>query len=235
MIYSKDTTEKLYHFDDNREFTHEAPMMIRKHTGLPSKCTLIPVPEHKPDKERCYFIDEQWVKTRLFIGRVFWDEKANQEVIGSYPQKMPEIYTLLPPPKANKGCVVRLLNSDWVQVEDYRGKVIYDKTNCTYSELVVDVGEVKQGFTLSEPETEWDEWIGDKWVLNPQNKYIAEYNRVDATREVLYQQMISPLEGEGARKVRQGKTEEAQIIFDRIDELEIKIKAENPWPALPFD
>ena len=229
MIYSKDTTETLYHFDDNREFMHEAPMMIRKHTGLPAKCSLVRVPDHNLN-ERCYFIDGQWVKTTLFIGQVFWDEKAQPEAIGSYPQDMPELYSLLPPPKANKGYVVRLIDEDWVQVDDHRGKMMYDKTDCTHSELIIDAGQVKQGFTLSEPKTEWDEWIDEQWMTNLQNQYIAEYDRVDATRESLYQQMIDPLEGEAARKARQGKADEAQMFYDRIDELEIKIKTENPFP-----
>ncbi|MCY9805332.1 hypothetical protein OTK51_18065 [Vibrio scophthalmi] len=90
--------------------------------------------------------------------------------------------------------------------------------------------QVTEEFTQSKPSTLWDEWTNDCWVTNTQQKYIDEYAEVDAVRESLYRQMIDPLEGEAARKARQGKTEDAQMFYDRIDEIEAKIKAENPFP-----
>ena len=94
--------------------------------------------------------------------------------------------------------------------------------------------QLTEDYTLNKPATFWDEWINDGWVTNVQEKHIDEYAQVDATRESLYRQMIDPLEGEAARKARQGKPEEAQMFYERIDELELKIKAENPFPSAPI-
>ncbi|NOH35619.1 hypothetical protein [Vibrio chagasii] len=101
------------------------------------------------------------------------------------------------------------------------------------SKVFDDASLVTGEYTLEKPLTQWDEWIDDSWVTNLSNKYIHDYAQVDATRSALYTQLTDPLESELARKQRQGKTNEVQILSDRINELEAKIKAENPYPEAP--
>ncbi|KZX57492.1 hypothetical protein A3712_04505 [Vibrio sp. HI00D65] len=88
-------------------------------------------------------------------------------------------------------------------------------------------------YTIQKPTTQWDEWIDESWVTNLSNKYIHDYAQVDATRSALYTQLTDPLENELARKQRQGKTDAVQMLDERINELEDKIKAENPYPEAP--
>ncbi|NRF28921.1 hypothetical protein [Vibrio coralliilyticus] len=101
------------------------------------------------------------------------------------------------------------------------------------SKVFDDASMVAGEYTLEQPLTQWDEWINDSWVTNVSNKYIHDYAQVDATRSALYTQLTDPLESELARKQRQGKTDEVQMLSERIDELEAKIKAENPYPEAP--
>ncbi|MDA0148866.1 hypothetical protein [Vibrio sp. LaRot3] len=118
-------------------------------------------------------------------------------------------------------------------IEDHRGATIYDESDCTKSKVVSELGKIKEGFTPDKPLTEYDERTNGEWVTNESNKYIHDYALVDAKRAALYSELTDPLETEYARKVRQGKNEEAQILDDRIDELELKIKSENPYPTPP--
>lgn len=101
------------------------------------------------------------------------------------------------------------------------------------SKVFDDTSLVTDEYTLEKPLTQWDEWIDDSWVTNLSNKYIHDYAQVDATRSALYTQLTDPLESELTRKQRQGKTDEVQVLSDRINELEVKIKAENPYPEAP--
>ncbi|ODS10912.1 hypothetical protein [Vibrio scophthalmi] len=117
--------------------------------------------------------------------------------------------------------------------EDHRGTTIYDESDCTKSEVISELGPIKDEFTPDKPLTKFDERIEGTWVTNESNKYTHDYALNDANREKLYRQLTDPLEIEYARKVRQGKTEEAIILSGRINELESKIKADNPWPIPP--
>ncbi|MGR5363602.1 hypothetical protein ACPV54_22260 [Vibrio mediterranei] len=96
-----------------------------------------------------------------------------------------------------------------------------------------DASLVTDEYTVKKPVTQWDEWINDSWVTNLSNKYIHDYAQVDAIRSGLYTQLTDPLESKLARKQRQGKTDEVQVLSDRINELEAKIKEENQYPEAP--
>lgn len=102
------------------------------------------------------------------------------------------------------------------------------------SKVFDDTSLVTDDYSLEKPTTQWDEWIDDEWITNESNKYIHDYAQVDATRSALYTQLTDQLESELARKQRQGKADEVQVLSDRINELEAKIKAENPYPEAPI-
>ena len=227
---STDRDVPLFHYDDNNEFTHAASMTVRAHMGLPAKCTLTSPPEHNSDIERCYFINDEWVKTELFIGRSFWDEQANQDIIHSYLQIMPEHYSLLEPPKATKGFVIRLVDGQWKQIEDHRDKTIYNCRDCTQSEVVEKIGSIKQGFTHDEPSTFYDEWINQAWVTNLRNKYIADFNDVDETRRGLYSYACDPLIAEANIKRLQGHDQEALDMETQALAARARIQVDHPWP-----
>ncbi|EGU38645.1 hypothetical protein [Vibrio scophthalmi] len=230
MYYSKDTTETLYHFDDNKEFTHVSSMMIRKNTGLPAQCTLLPLPEYDSVNERCYFINEQWQKSELFVGRQFWNEEAVLDNIQTFLQKMPERYSIIKPPKAEKGFVVRLVDNMWVQLEDHSGTPIFKMADCQKSKLVIELGPIEAGWTNTVPLTPWDEWIDDAWVTNQSKKYIADYDAVDSKRRALYREMSDPLYMESYRKKENGEFEEAAIFKTQADAAVKNIQVNNPFP-----
>lgn len=116
-------------------------------------------------------------------------------------------------------------------IEDHRGMTIFDESDCTKSEVVSKLGPIKDGFTPDKPLTIFDKRTNGIWVTDENNKYIYDYASTDANREASYRKLTDSLEIEYARKIRQGKTEEALILSVRINELEAKIKADNPWPT----
>ena len=124
-------------------------------------------------------------------------------------------------------------NQKWlVESKNVEVKAYHKKTR--ESKVFDDTSLVTDDYSLEKPTTQWDEWIDESWVTNLSNKYIHDYAQVDATRSALYTQLTDQLESELARKQRQGKADEVQVLSDRINELEAKIKAENPYPEAPI-
>ncbi|EPK3354405.1 tail fiber assembly protein [Providencia rettgeri] len=64
---------------------------------------------------------------------------------------------------------IAIIRSDdeksWLQVSDYRGKIAYNTE--TLQPIEVDfIGELPSNLTLLAPKTEFDVWIGKKWVTD---------------------------------------------------------------------
>lgn len=137
-----------------------------------------------------------------------------------------------PLPQKNGFVVVALEDLSGTEyVEDHRGVRIYDKSDCSKSETVTDLGEIKEGFTLDKPTTTFDEWNGTAWVTNQSNKYIAEYDQVDSDRRAAYRNVSDPLYMEALRKEARGLTDDAADFRNQADAAVELIKAEFPWPT----
>ncbi|WP_196589180.1 hypothetical protein [Aliivibrio fischeri] len=173
---NKDRKEHLFHYNENNEFTHDGIMNIRAHMGLPALCTVKALPTYAMETEKCYFINDEWVKTELFIGRNYWDENAKEMFIKSFPESMPEHYSLIKPPKPKKGFAVRLVNKKWKQLEDHREKIAFakDRDNDEKGDYQVEeLGVIPNTHTLLEPEqfdswnVELDDWQYDETRYRP--------------------------------------------------------------------
>lgn len=141
------------------------------------------------------------------------------------------------PPKQGFA-VVAILNEsgkaiDSEYIEDHRGMTIYDESDCTKSEVVSELGPIKDGFTPDKPLTIFDERIDGKWVTNQSNKYIAEYDQVDSARRAAYREVSDPLYMEAWRKESKGLVDEAAAFRQQADAAVELIQAEHPWPTPP--
>ncbi len=96
-----------------------------------------------------------------------------------------------------------------------------------------DASLVTDEYTLEKPSTQWDEWIGNDWVTNQSNKYIAEYDQVDRVRRSTYREVSDPLYMEAWRKESKGLGDEAAAFRQQADAAVELIQAEHPWPTPP--
>ena len=92
---------------------------------------------------------------------------------------------------------------------------------------------VTSEYSLKEPQTEWDEYIGGKWVTNQQSKYEAERAEVDSTRQHQYTMRVRPFLEEAEIKKHMGDLAEYERLMDLAVEERAKIQAEYPWPVAP--
>ncbi|MGL4223827.1 MAG: hypothetical protein ACRCSE_01590 [Vibrio sp.] len=169
----------------------------------------------------------------------YWTiDERTKEVIGCAEAdwwNIPRNALLVDPLPPKKGFAVIALDdlSGTKYIEDHRGAMIYDTSDCTVSEIVNELGPIKFGFTAAEPATQFDDWIDDRWVTNISNQYIAEFYCVDDTRRGLYFSMVDPLVSEANIKRLQGKEVEAGDLEKQALAAREKIQLENPWPVNP--
>ena len=121
-------------------------------------------------------------------------------------------------------------------VVDHRGKTVYNKAKPLESKRVKDLGDIEEGWTLTQPPHQYVIWSEDlnDWQVDTQAKYEAEVERVSAIRESLYVQIVDRLNNE-AKMIRRVEGDEAKALAheEQADAAYLKIRADNPWPELP--
>ncbi|CAM2802660.1 hypothetical protein [Vibrio diazotrophicus] len=171
---------------------------------------------------------------------------VNQEGVSTTKNsKIPEYprdALLVKPLEPKEGFVVRVCEfvngrpTATEYVVDHRGKTIYNKANPLESKQVKDLGEIEEGWTLTQPPHQyvtWSEALND-WQIDTQAKYEAEYQQVNDTRGILYVQIVDRLNNE-AEMIRRTEGDEAKATEyeEQADAAYLKIRADNPWPELP--
>lgn len=149
---------------------------------------------------------------------------------------------LVKPLEPKKGFLVRVCKFEngrptaTEYVVDHRGKTIYNKAKPLESKQVKELGDIEDGWTLTQPPHQYVTWSEalDDWQVDTQAKYEAEVERVSAIRESLYVQMVDRLNNE-AKMIRRVEGDEAKALAyeEQADAAYLKIRADNPWPELP--
>nr|CBA75229.1 phage tail fiber assembly protein [Arsenophonus nasoniae] len=143
-------------------------------------------------------------------------------------------------PNSDEIAIIRSLDGkQWLYVPDHRGKTVFDTTT-QYAYTVDYLGEIKTGFTLLVPKTQFDKWDGKKWVTDNQAVKAAQINTANEKKLQLIneaEQIINPLE----RKVRLGMgndidastLREWEIYSVKLNDIDTSIAPDIDWPEKP--
>ncbi|WGM03913.1 tail fiber assembly protein [Arsenophonus nasoniae] len=124
----------------------------------------------------------------------------------------------------------------WEYPDDYRGKPMFNTE--TQAVSIVDyIGEIKDGFTLLEPKTPFDQWDGEKWVTDKKAAHIAEDNSKKATLIDEAENVIRLLE----RKVKLGlasdedksNLHEWEVYSVKLNDIDTTTAPNIDWPKKP--
>ncbi|ENM3886690.1 hypothetical protein Q5N41_07360 [Vibrio cholerae] len=150
---------------------------------------------------------------------------------------------LVRPLKPKEGFLVRVCKFEngrptaTEYIADHRGKTIYNNANPLESKQVKELGEIEDGWTLTQPPHQFVIWSDelDDWQIDTQAKYEAEVQEVANTRESLYVQIVDRLNNE-AKMIRRVEGDEAKAAEyeAQADAAYKKIRADNPWPEVPI-
>lgn len=103
--------------------------------------------------------------------RAFYFESVTGEYTGWSDEyinigvSMPGNSTDIDPGEETKGNVLVFTGENWERREDHRGLTVYAISDRKAS-IVVYIGQIRDGFTLSAPSTPFDKWDGSKWVTD---------------------------------------------------------------------
>lgn len=72
----------------------------------------------------------------------------------------------------------------WTYPKDFRGTTIYS-TETGAEKTIQEVGEVPDGYTILKPNTAFDSWNGEQWVLDTEKQHQYEVNQASAKKNQL--------------------------------------------------
>lgn len=122
---------------------------------------------------RCFYFDEL---TGEYTG---WsDEYINIGV------SMPGHSTDIEPGDEVPGMVAVFYDDAWKQKEDHRRETVFSTADG--SRVTIDyIGEIREGFTTSEPGTPYDKWDGSQWVTDTDAQHAAVVAEAEAKQSAL--------------------------------------------------
>ncbi|WP_085248063.1 tail fiber assembly protein [Gilliamella mensalis] len=164
------------------------------------------------------------------------------EYLGSTHQYLPvgvgvPASSYLDAPKSVKdGKAIVRVGDKWIYPTDYRGKKIYSIKNGAES-TVTEIGDIPASYTLLKPNSEFDAWDGEKWVLD-ENKQHQHYVAVaiaqkkqllsEATTQIDYlQDAIDTDIATDEEKVLYTAWKKYRALLNRID---VDAAPDIEWP-----
>ncbi|MFS1583635.1 MAG: tail fiber assembly protein [Candidatus Arsenophonus phytopathogenicus] len=129
--------------------------------------------------------------------------------------------------------------TQWRYVPDHRGKTVYNTFN--RASYTVDYpGEIKTGFTLLVPSTQFDKWDGKKWVTDTQAMKADQINTANQTKHQLIDEAESKITLLD-RKVRLGMATNSEktalraweMYSVKLNDIDTTTAPDIDWPKKP--
>ncbi|HFG1873197.1 TPA: hypothetical protein ACGF19_002157 [Vibrio cholerae] len=189
----EDMTWKEYFDKDGQQFFIGEP-----DGSYPENAIVKAPPKYNKETHTVLYKDGEWKVFDILIGQSFFDEYGNEFLISDYNFELPEKHTFTKPPELRlDSCAVKLVDGQWQQLLDYRGKIAYAKDRDNGTDYQIEeLGELPETHTLSAPEP-FDSWIDKGW------KYDIERHRPFKVGEE-----------------KQWRNTELTKVLDRIDQYE---------------
>lgn len=182
-----------------------------------------------------------WIKiyrcdpyTREYIGTSMDNVPYKASIVGDAYLDAPDI------PNNKEIAIVRSDDGkQWLYVPDHRGKTVFNTDN--QASCPVDyLGEIKTGFTLLAPTTQFDKWDGKKWVTDNQAMKADQINTANQTKHQLIEEAESNITLLD-RKVRLGIATNSEKLALRdwemysvkLNDIDTTSAPEIDWPKKP--
>uniref|UniRef100_UPI001BD55E91 tail fiber assembly protein n=1 Tax=Photorhabdus caribbeanensis TaxID=1004165 RepID=UPI001BD55E91 len=127
----------------------------------------------------------------------------------------------------------------WEIVPDHRGKIVYNKQTRAQQE-VTELGELPEILTFKKPDTDYDRWDGNEWVVDKnllKSHQIAEAKRKQAEllrqaneTHSLLQDAVDIGMATEAEKSALHEWKKYRVLLTRVDVLQV---LDMEWPEAP--
>lgn len=182
------------------------------------------------EKQTIRYFDKKWNFFDLEIDKPYYNEYGDEFLVDTVEFELPENHTFTKPPEKIEGFANVLNDGDWSVVEDYRGKIAYNKQ--TQDEILIEtVGEIDAEYTLKKPNHVIDMWNGEEWFTDLDKKYDFDVNAVNRIRRAQYSERVDPLMAEARIKRLQGFEENATELETQALQERANIQIEHSHPV----
>jgi hypothetical protein len=152
-------TLKIYFNKHGQAFTLTEP-----DSAYPEWAILDAPPEYDASLSTVLYDNGAWAINEVLLGKSYFDANANELKVSDYNFTLPDNHTFeAPPTLTDESCALTLIDGEWTQLLDNRGKMAYakDRDN-SENYLITELGELPKTHTLTEPEP-YDSWIDEQW------------------------------------------------------------------------
>ncbi|CZF85485.1 DUF4376 domain-containing protein [Grimontia marina] len=170
-------TATPYYSIEGREYRLASP-----DSAVPEAMLVTPPPDHDPNTQAVLHDGEKWQVFDIKVGQSYWDKSGREYVVSDDYFALPNECTWERPPAARENYAVRLVQGKWEEVEDHRGKEIFNKAECLQVELVEELGPIKDGWTLTAPPTPFHEYKNGTWQPSTDRAKKAKRKEINAWR-----------------------------------------------------
>lgn len=137
--------------------------VIGKQDGeYPATAITLAPPAYDSDTQVIRHKDGAWSVYEIELGRTYYDSEGIAQIVTVYDFDLPLGNTWTVPPQAENGFVMRLVDDEWVAIEDHRKANIYN-TDTQSAKKVDRIGEIESGWTLVTP-LAYSLWESGQWV-----------------------------------------------------------------------
>lgn len=179
--------------------------------------------------------------------KCFYYDSSSHEYLGWSDEyinigvSMPGNSTVLNPGEEIEGHVHIFNGAGWESVEDHRGEVAYLKSD-GFPYTVSYVGPLRSDMTFVKPSTPYDEWNGNAWITNEENKKNDAIRKANDVRDLLIDDATAYMNNKqwpGKAVIGRLKGEELtqyEIWLDYLDALDSVDTSDAPdvtWPDKP--
>jgi hypothetical protein len=149
-------------------------------------------------------------------------------------------YTCLdaPKPVEDSKAIVRVCDK-WVYPSDHRGKKIYSKATGAES-TVTEIGDIPTDYTLLKPNSEFDSWNGEAWILDENKQHQHYVNVAIAQKKQLLSEASSQIDYLQDAIDTEIATDEEKALYTAwkkyralLNRIDVDAAPEIDWPEKP--
>ncbi|WPU24073.1 tail fiber assembly protein [Cedecea neteri] len=141
---------------------------------------------------------------------------------------LPANSTDITPPEmvAGKVAVFNFKKSSWSQMEDHRGKTVYD-TRTGNANSVTEIGPLPENSTSLAPDGAYQKWNGNVWVKDNLAEKADQINTAESTKVLLMRRATESIEliqdavdldmATDAEKARLPELKKYRLLLSRVD------------------
>ncbi|OCQ51972.1 Caudovirales tail fiber assembly protein [Photorhabdus australis subsp. thailandensis] len=129
--------------------------------------------------------------------------------------------------------------SHWEIIPDHRGKIAYS-TQTGEQQEVSELGELAETLTFEQPATDFDQWDGEKWVIDIEAQQASQIKQAEQQRDIFRQQANEAITVlQYAVETEMASEAEKALLLDwkkylvLLSRVDISLASDINWPEKP--